>query len=52
VYRLTPGSNGTALYLLKGDNNVLFFLDQKEQLLVGNLYFSYTLNRRAPPRPS
>jgi hypothetical protein len=52
VYRLTPGSNGTALYLLKGDDNVLFFLDQKEQLLVGNLYFSYTLNRRAPPRPS
>jgi hypothetical protein len=46
VYRLTPGSNGPPLYLLEGDDNVLFFLNQKRQPLVGTLDFSYTLNRR------
>lgn len=33
------------LYLLKGDENVLFFLDQDKNLMVGNRDFSYTLNR-------
>lgn len=32
-------------YLLKGDDNVLFILDDNRQMLVGNKDFSYTLNR-------
>ena len=49
LYGLTPGNNGPPLYLLKGDDNVLFFLNQNQQPLVGNLDFSYTLNRRSHP---
>lgn len=33
------------LFLQKGDDNVLFFLDQEKNLMVGNRDFSYTLNR-------
>jgi hypothetical protein len=36
---------GKPLYLLKGDDNVLFILDDNRQMLVGNRDFSYTLNR-------
>lgn len=46
VYLLTPGDGSPALYLLKGDDNVVFFLNQNQQALVGDIYFSYTLNRR------
>ena len=35
----------TSLFLLKGDENVLFILDKNENFLVGNEKFSYTLNR-------
>ena len=35
------------LFLLKGDDNILFFLDQEKKLMVGNRDFSYTLNRVA-----
>jgi len=39
--------NDTAayFYLLKGDDNVLFVLDENKELRVGNIDFSYTLNR-------
>ena len=47
VYCLAPTATAPALYLLKGDDNVLFFLDQKQKPLVGHADFSYTLNRRA-----
>jgi hypothetical protein len=44
VYQLDyPGR--PPLYLQKGDDNILFFLDQDKQLMVGNNDFSYTLNR-------
>jgi len=44
VYQLDqPG--GEPLFLQKGDDNVLFFLDREKNLLVGNRDFSYTLNR-------
>jgi hypothetical protein len=33
------------LYLLKGDENVLFILDENLDFLSGDLNFSYTLNR-------
>lgn len=45
VFRLTPAGDEASLYLLKGDDNVLFFLDNNKKLLVGNGDFSYTLNR-------
>jgi hypothetical protein len=40
---------GPALLLLKGDDNVLFLLDEERAPLVGHCEFSYTLNRRTPP---
>ncbi len=35
----------TSLFLLKGDDNVLFILDRNKNFLVGDEKFSYTLNR-------
>ena len=35
----------TSLFLLKGDDNVLFILDRNKNFLIGNAKFSYTLNR-------
>ena len=35
----------TSLFLLKGDDNVLFILDRNKNFLVGNAKYSYTLNR-------
>jgi hypothetical protein len=45
VYRLELGKPGAYLYLLKGDDNVLFILDENKEFRVGNDEFSYTLNR-------
>ena len=45
VYQMNPTQTQLPLCLLKGDDNVLFFLDQKRELLVGHSEFSYTLNR-------
>jgi hypothetical protein len=45
VYQLNPTQAQPSLCLLKGDDNVLFFLDQKRELMVGHSEFSYTLNR-------
>jgi len=47
VYQLNPTQSQPALLFLKGDDNVLFFLNQKRELLVGHAEFSYTLNRVA-----
>jgi hypothetical protein len=54
VYALTYGEPAKVLYLLKGDENVLFILDEGRDFLVGNRDLSYTLNRvhkvrRRPP---
>jgi hypothetical protein len=46
VYHLEATKTEPALYLLKGDGNVLFFLNEKQKPLVGHADFSYTLNRR------
>ena len=46
VYLIDPGKPGHTFYLMKGDDNVLFFLDAQRNLLVGNELFSYTLDRR------
>jgi len=47
VYELTiPGRNN--LLFQKVDDNILYFLDQQKNLLVGGVYFSYVLNRVDP----
>jgi hypothetical protein len=48
---LSPTGAERALLLFKGDDNVLFFLDGQQRLLIGNADFSYTLNR-VPARGS
>ena len=47
VYELKPEKTnlGSTILLQRADNNILFFLDQNTQLLTGNDYVSYTLNR-------
>lgn len=46
VYQLDqPGES--PLFLEKGDENILFFLDQEKKLMIGNRDFSYSLNRVA-----
>ena len=44
VFQLELNSN-TSLFLLKGDDNVLFILDRNKNFLIGNAAFSYTFNR-------
>jgi hypothetical protein len=50
VYRLSADGKRPSLHLLGGDEDVLFFLDQNQQPMVGNVDFSYTLNRRTHSR--
>ena len=50
VYQLNSTKNEAALLLLKADDNVLLFLNQDREPLVGNADFSYTLNRVAAKR--
>lgn len=45
IYRLDPDKPGKTISLLAGDDNVLFFMDKKQNLYVGNQNFSYTINR-------
>jgi hypothetical protein len=45
VYRLELGKPAAYFYLLKGDDNVLFILDEHKEFRIGNEEFSYTLNR-------
>ena len=52
LYQVRPDDGAYTLYLLKGDDNILFFTDGNGQLLVGNEDFSYTLNRRKEEYPA
>jgi hypothetical protein len=45
IYKLNPTQTQPALFLLKGDDNILFFLNQNREPLIGHADFSYTLNR-------
>lgn len=45
VYQLDSDRPEVSIYLLKGDDNVLFVLDQERTFRVGDSYLSYTLNR-------
>jgi hypothetical protein len=45
VYQLDSDNAQGPLFLLKADDNIIFFLSKEKNLLVGNGDFSYTLNR-------
>ena len=45
VYQLDPDLPRAFLSLLEADENALFFLGRKGNHFVGNIHFSYTLNR-------
>ncbi|GAA4454340.1 hypothetical protein GCM10023189_20650 [Nibrella saemangeumensis] len=45
VYQLDSDKPDVSVYLLKGDDNVLFILDQQRNFRVGDENLSYTLNR-------
>lgn len=45
VIQLDPDKPQESFFLLKGDDNVLFILDQNKNLMVGGSYLSYTFNR-------
>lgn len=45
IYQLELVNTQKNVSLMKGDDNILFFLDDKGNLFVGNDYVSYTLNR-------
>jgi hypothetical protein len=51
VYQLDPDKAQGSLFLMKVDDNILFFLSKEKNLLVGNGDFSYTLNRGSSTRP-
>ena len=46
IYELYDDQGKPFIHLLKLDDGVLIFTDEKGNLLVGNLDFSYTLNRQ------
>lgn len=46
IYQLDLKEYGTTLSFAKGDNNILFFLDEDMNLRVGNNLLSYTLSRK------
>ena len=49
VYQLDTDNPQETIYLMKADENILYFLDKDKNLLVGNQLFSYTLNRHINP---
>jgi hypothetical protein len=51
IYRLDFDKVEKPLFLLKVDDNILFFLHNDGSLMVGNSDFSYTLNRESDSSP-
>ena len=45
VYRLNPGKNRPAIFLIKMDEAILHFLYRDTNLLIGNAGWGYALNR-------
>lgn len=45
LYQLNPGKPGMELRFLKLSDDLLHMVDQNEKLMIGNEFFSYTLNR-------
>jgi hypothetical protein len=46
IYELLPSSEHRSILLLKGNDNVLFFLDRGRRPLIGTAQNTYTLDRR------
>jgi hypothetical protein len=46
IIRLDPDKPDQSISLLVGDENVLFFLNKKKELYIGNSDFSFTLNKK------
>jgi hypothetical protein len=46
IYQLDIGKPESSLFLLVGDENVLFLLDKQQQLYTGDEDFSYTFNKK------
>ena len=44
-YQLNPGKPGMSLRFLKLSDSLLHIVDENERLMIGNEFFSYTLNR-------
>lgn len=44
-YQLNPDKPGMGLRFLKLSDNILHIVDENEKLMIGNEFFSYTLNR-------
>lgn len=51
TYKLDPENKTYSIYLLKVDENILYFTDPDGNLLVGDENFSYALNRRTKEYP-
>jgi hypothetical protein len=47
VYRLNPGNPEISIDMLKLGDNLLHVLDDEGSLMIGNEFYSYTLNRVA-----
>jgi hypothetical protein len=45
VYRLNPGKPEISIDMLKLGHNLLHLLDDEGSLMIGNEFYSYTLNR-------
>jgi hypothetical protein len=45
IYELEAAAGHDTIRLLKADDNIMFFVGRNGRLLVGNVDFSYTLNR-------
>jgi hypothetical protein len=50
VYQLDMPEHGGGLSLLQVDDNILYILNKAGDPLVGNVHFSYTLNRILKPK--
>ena len=46
VLRLDPPEGAQPIYLMRGDENAVFFIDQVGKLGIGNRDFNYTRSRR------
>jgi hypothetical protein len=51
IYKLEVSTRPLPIYLLRADENILFFTDANGNLLVGDDDFSYTLNRTVDREP-
>ena len=51
MYILDPQKKNNAVHLLRADDNILLFTDPGGNILIGNMHFSYALNRTVDKEP-